>query len=189
MKVRDSGMPDQKVWQSFFNPITVLSMLGLSKDCQTIVDFGCGYGTFALAAAKLTEGKVIALDIDPQMLAAAKTNATVQKVDNIRFIQCDFMSDGTGLEGKSVDYAMIFNLLHADQPLQLLSEAHRVLKKTGKLAILHWNHDEKTPRGPDMSFRPHPSHILTWVKECGFVVDNSSLVDLPPYHYGLMAYK
>lgn len=42
---------------------------------KSVIDFGCGSGILALAAAKLGAEKVYAVDIDPQALQAAEENA------------------------------------------------------------------------------------------------------------------
>jgi hypothetical protein len=65
VKTRDSGMPDEELWASFFAPAKRLAMLGLNAKVGNAVDFGCGYGTFAVPAAKVARGIVYALDIDP----------------------------------------------------------------------------------------------------------------------------
>ncbi|SDL47362.1 hypothetical protein SAMN05660860_00723 [Geoalkalibacter ferrihydriticus] len=69
MKVRDSGMPDEEMWNSFFSPAKILALLGLDADTRGVAKFGCGYGTFSLAAARLTQGMVHAFDIEPAMVA------------------------------------------------------------------------------------------------------------------------
>jgi hypothetical protein len=63
---------------------------------------------------------------------------------------------------------MVFNLLHIDDPVALLSDAFRVLMPTGKLAIIHWNVDPATPRGPSMEIRPTPEQCRRWAEEAGF---------------------
>ena len=45
MKMRDSGMPEEQLWVSFFSPGTILSKLDLTAQSGDIVEFGCGYGT------------------------------------------------------------------------------------------------------------------------------------------------
>ena len=67
MKVRDSGMPDEEMWGGFFEPAKVLATFGLDRGVQDLVEFGCGYGTFTLAAAAIASGTVHALDIEPDM--------------------------------------------------------------------------------------------------------------------------
>ncbi|MCG8324520.1 MAG: 50S ribosomal protein L11 methyltransferase [Thiotrichales bacterium] len=42
---------------------------------RSVIDFGCGSGILALAAARLGAGPVTALDIDPQALQASRDNA------------------------------------------------------------------------------------------------------------------
>ena len=44
MKIRDSGMPGEAVWRSFFEPRAILETLGLNSGCGDVVEFGCGYG-------------------------------------------------------------------------------------------------------------------------------------------------
>ena len=185
MKIRDSDMPDEQVWQSFFDPESILIKLGLSTEINEAVDFGCGFGTFAIAVAKLTQANIYALDIDNEMLEVARKNASSQGLENIHFLQQDFMEKGTGLGSCSIDFAMMFNILHMERPHKLLTEAHRILKQGGKLAVIHWNYDAGTPRGPAMSIRPKPEHIMGWARAAGFSSNESDIIDLPPYHYGL----
>lgn len=87
-----------------------------------------------------------------------------------------------------MDYAMLFNILHAEQPEKLLSEAHRILRPGGILGIMHWNYDPRTPRGPAMDIRPKPEECRAWAKAAGFVI-GKRFVDLPPYHYGIVTRK
>ena len=73
-KGRESGMPDEAYWQTFFNPECIVSKL----DCGgagDVIEFGCGYGLFTVPAAKAVSGTVYALDIEPQMVAATIVRA------------------------------------------------------------------------------------------------------------------
>ena len=63
MKVRDSGMPDEKMWEGFFDARNILGQLDFTDQQADVVDFGCGYGTFTIAAARGTIGMVHALDL------------------------------------------------------------------------------------------------------------------------------
>ena len=183
MKTRESGMPDESVWSGFFKPEEVLQKLGLQPDCGDVVDFGCGYGTFAIPAARMVRGTVHALDIELEMVAATKAKA--ENLRNVRVYHRDFVAEGSGLPDSSVGYAMLFNILHCEQPLGLLKEAWRVLVPGGTLVVMHWNNDPATPRGPSMSIRPRPEHCRAWAIEAGFVPSGAERVELPPYHYGM----
>jgi len=185
MKTRESGMPPEEMWQSFFDPQTALVQLGLSSDCRCVVDFGCGYGTFSIPAAKIVRGIVHALDVDPDMIAATAAKARRQQLANLRVCQRDFVETGCGLPDGAADYVMLFNILHAAEAANLLAEAHRVLQAGGKLGVMHWNYDPATPRGPSMPIRLKAQQCVAMVKQAGFETGN--LVDLPPYHYGFIA--
>jgi len=189
MKVRESGMPMVETWESFFDPIMILSKLSLTKDHEHVLDFGCGYGTFSNAAATIINGSVTAIDLDDTTLTYAKNESKKRKLTNIRFMQRDFMSIGSGMADVSVDYAMLFNILHVDDPLFLLAETYRCLKPGGTIAILHWIHDANTPRGPSMAIRPAPAQCIAWAKQAGFELLKNQTKSFPPYHFGFVATK
>jgi len=187
MKIRDSGMPDKGMWEGFFSPAKILETLGFNQGVQDAVEFGCGYGTFTIPAAKMVSGKLFAFDIEPEMVEATKKEAAKAGIKDLDVITRDFMADGTGLKSGSVDYALLFNILHLEEPVTLLREANRILKKGGRVGIIHWNYDPKTPRGPAMDIRPKPEYCIDWAKKAGFI--NPEKFDLKPYHYGIVARK
>lgn len=185
MKVRDSGMPNEDMWSGFFDPARIMTDLGLDSRVQDLVEFGCGYGTFTLAAAKLALGKVHALDIEQEMVNCVNRKCREYGIVNVQARVCDFVTDGTGLTANSIDVALLFNILHHEEPISLMNEALRVLKPGGVMAVIHWNFDSTTPRGPSMEIRPRPEQCIAWGKEAGFNFDEKNRYDLPPYHYGL----
>jgi ubiquinone/menaquinone biosynthesis C-methylase UbiE len=189
VKIYDSGMPEEKVWDSFFDQPSILLKLQLTSECNDVAEFGCGYGTFTIPAARIIKGNVFAIDIEQDMLDSTQDAATKLQLTNIKYILRDFVNDGTGLPEKSVDYAMVFNILHYEQPVKLLKEAFRVLRNGGTVGIIHWNYDPETPRGPGMSIRPKPAKCKQWAEEAGFEMAGDGLIDLPPYHYGMALRK
>ncbi len=182
-------MPDEERWESFFRPEKVLSLFGLGKDTGDVVEFGSGYGTFTLAAAQLASGTVHALDIEPEMIRLIEDKCRQEGVGNVRTELRDFVTNGTGLSDSTVDVALLFNILHHEHPVQLLSEAFRILTPGGKCAVIHWNYDPSTPRGPDMEIRPRPQQCIEWASEAGFTFSPHDRFDLKPYHYGLLFQK
>lgn len=186
MKTRESGMPDEATWAGFFSPARVLGDLGLTESFDDVVDFGCGYGTFAIQAAQIVGGTVYALDIDEAMVTATTRKAEAAGLTNVCARQRDFVAHGTGLGDASVDYAMLFNLLHCEDPLSLLRDARRVLRPGGLLGIMHWNPDPTTPRGPSLAIRPRPAQCRDWAERVGFRLHGPGRIDLPPYHFGLL---
>ena len=189
MKVRDSGMPDEDMWDGFFEPARVLATFGLDRGVRDLVEFGFGYGTFTLAAAAVTSGTVHALDIEPEMTTIVRQKCREAGVKNVAVTLRDFVTTGTGLPDNSMDAALLFNILHHEEPVALMKEALRVLKPNGMLAVIHWNHDPTTPRGPAMEIRPRPEQCIEWGKAAGFRFEEQNRFDLPPYHYGLLFKK
>lgn len=180
-------MPDKGMWEGFFSPAKILETLGVNRGIQDAVEFGCGYGTFTIPAAKMISGKLFSFDIEPEMVEATKSEAVKGGIKNLEVIKRDFMADGTGLKPGAVNYAMLFNILHLEDPVSLLREANRILKEGGQIGIIHWNYDAKTPRGPSMDIRPKPEYCIEWAKKVGFT--DPKQFDLKPYHYGIVMTK
>jgi len=185
MKVRDSGMPDEEMWDAFYSPEKILALLGLDADTREVAEFGCGYGTFTLAAARLTPGTVHAFDIEPEMIERVEEKCQRDGVTNVRLELRDFVADGTGLGEGSMGMALLFNILHHEDPVALLGEAFRILRPGGIAAVIHWNYDPSTPRGPAMEIRPSPEQCIAWAEQAGFTYQPADRIDLKPYHYGL----
>ena len=187
MKIRESGMPEREMWENFFDPKKILATLGIDKQTTDVAEFGCGYGTFTIPAAKIIKGEIYALDVEPAMIRITSEAAEKQGLNNVQTVLCDFMANGSGLPDENVDYVMLFNILHLENPAVLLKEAYRILSKKGRLGIIHWNYDPTTPRGPSMDIRPKPEQCIQWARECGFA--HSRQHDLKPYHYGIVVRK
>lgn len=183
MKIRESGMPGEGVWSGFFSPEHTLTALGLSESCETVVDIGCGYGTFSIPAARLVQGTVHAIDIDHEMITVVTAKASAEQLSNLVASRRD-VEAGTGLDDATADHVMLFNILHTERPQVLLREARRILKPGGLLAVMHWNYGA-TPRGPSMGIRLRREQCRKLVAEAGFALE--PLVELPPHHYGFVA--
>jgi len=182
-------MPEEELWNSFFNPACVLSKLRCDKQCIDVVEFGCGYGLFTEAAARLVAGCVYALDIEQEMIEATNQKMRLAEITNVITERRDFVADGCGRPEQSVCYTMLFNILHIEEPVALLREARRVLKPGGKVGVIHWNYDASTPRGPSMDIRPQPEQVRGWLIEAGFQDIRFDPLDCCPYHYGFVGTK
>jgi SAM-dependent methyltransferase len=185
MKLRDSGMPDEAYWETLFDVTTVMDRLEIDGRTGDAVELGCGYGTFTLPVAGKISGILRAFDIDPEMIARTRQKALSARVSNIVAELRDVFADGFGVPDASQDSCLLFNILHCEEPLHLLSEAARVLKDGGKLFVIHWRPDPTTPRGPELDIRPTPQQIVDWVSTTKSFEHPTSPLDLPPWHYGL----
>jgi SAM-dependent methyltransferase len=186
MRMRESSMPEQVVWERFFEPDATLARLGIEPDDGDVVDIGCGYGTFTLAAARRVRGTVHAFDIDPDMVRTTADRARATGLPNVRTERRDILDDGTGLPDAAAGTVLLFNNLHAEAWREMLAESRRLLRPDGKLAIIHWNHDPRTPRGPSMDIRLTPDDCRERAASAGFDLLPPGVIDLPPYHFGLV---
>lgn len=189
MRGRQSGMPDEDYWNTFFNVELALDeLIGKAPILGDLVEFGSGYGTFTFAAAKRIGGIVTALDIDADLVEFTKSKYLQLDIKNISVELRDFTFVGTGLPDSSQSHAMIYNLLHLEDPVSLLKEAFRVLQPGGILSVMHWRSDIDTPRGPSLNIRPKPEQCTRWLEEAGF--NDPRPIDITascPYHFGLQA--
>ena len=188
MKIRESGMPAETQWAGFFDCEAVIGKLFGASDMRgNVIEFGCGYGSFTMPAARRTRGLVTALDIDPAMITAVREKARELELHNVRTELRDFVENGSGMGAGSQAHALIFNLLHLAQPVALLREAYRTLHDGGVLSVMHWRSDIPTPRGPPLEMRPTPEQCRNWMQEAGFLaVESVELSDACPFHFTLV---
>ena len=83
------------------------------------------------------------------------------------------------------DAALLFNILHAENPLELLRRSADTLRVGGRIAVIHWRSDVATPRGPNLSIRPRPEQILQWARETDSLAPDQPPRILPPWHFGV----
>jgi len=186
-KGRESGMPDEAYWESFFNPECIVSKL----DCSggDVVEFGSGFGLFTIPAAKRVSGTVYALDIDPAMVAATKARAVDAGCANIVAQERDFLADGTGMPDCGAAYAMLFNILHIAEAKDLLRETYRVLAPGGRAGVIHWKRNESTPRGPSLSIRPSQEQCREWAERAGLRFVRGEDLCCCSWHWGMVVEK
>lgn len=136
-----------KLRDLFVKPKNILNEARL-KAGFTVLDYGCGPGSFSLAAAELVgeAGKVYALDINP--LAVARVNREAARKN--RYNVTTILSDGeTGLEDRSVDVVLLYDVFHElHDAHSILRELHRVMRSTAVLSVSdhHMEDDEIVER-------------------------------------------
>lgn len=189
MKYRESGMPDEEMWNTFFNPKMILDLLEIKSGIDGLLDVGCGYGTFLLEASKRVN-RAIGIDIDENMIETCRNQIHEKNLQNVNLIQGD-ISQEQSLRllqsfSTNIEYVTLFNMLHCEKPSQLLKSVYDILKACGRVGIIHWKYED-TPRGPSIEIRPKPEQIISLSEEIGLKLKKQ--VDLPPYHYGLVFEK
>lgn len=72
------------------HPTTRMALAGLERLVRpgdAVLDFGTGSGVLACAAARLGAARVLALDIDPQAVQAARRNVALNRLSTVTVVQ------------------------------------------------------------------------------------------------------
>lgn len=103
---------------------------------QTVIDIGCGPGMFTIAMAKLVgePGKVIAVDIQVEMLARLKQKIARQGAINIQIHKSE--PDKIGIT-EQVDFALAFFMVHeVPDKSRFFSEVLGIMKPGSKFLVV-----------------------------------------------------
>ena len=106
------------------------------KEGETVLDLGCGAGFDAFLASRKVgdKGKVIGVDMTPEMIAKARKNAAKGNRQNVGFRQGAI--EALPVVDDSVDVVIsncVINL--APDKRKVFKEAFRVLKRGGRLMV------------------------------------------------------
>lgn len=112
------------------------------KPTDVVADVGAGSGYFSLRLAPMVpQGKVLASDIQPQMLAmidARKQNSMFQNVETVLGTITD-----PKLPANSVDWVILVDAYHEfSHPYEMMRNIAKSLKPTGKVILLEYRAED-----------------------------------------------
>lgn len=189
-----TAMPDPAWWHTLWpDPEGVIRALGI-RPGMTVVDLCCGDGYFTAPLARIVEGKVYGVDIDPGMLEQTRAKLVRTGTTVLDLICADARELPNLVPGK-VDYVVVANTFHGvPDKTALAKSVAQELKPGGHFAIVNWHllpREQTTvlekPRGPKTDMRMSPEAVRKVVEPAGFQL--ADLVELPPYHYGAVFRK
>lgn len=118
------------------NASKMLSEVGIGEG-QSILDFGCGSGTYTIPAAKLVgrNGRIYALDVNQGALEKLSRKAEKEGLDNI----VTLLSSGDvdiPIDNETLNHVLLIDVLQeiSDKDT-LLEEIHRILKPDGLMTV------------------------------------------------------
>jgi ubiquinone/menaquinone biosynthesis C-methylase UbiE len=113
---------------------------------DVIADIGAGSGYYAFRISpKVSQGSVIAVDIQQEMLDYLSKRADEQKIKNVRGHLGKI--DDLALTENSLDAALMVDAYHEfSHPAEMLASLHRALKPQGRIFLLEFRAED--PRVP-----------------------------------------
>ena len=139
-------------------PDAVLDALAIT-DGMIIADVGAGSGYFTLRIAKrVPRGRVIATDIQPEMLAMIRERAQAAGLANVetRLVK----ADDAGLDAHSIDLAILVDVYHelAD-PAAVVGGIRRALRPGGRLVLVEYRAED-----PNVPIKPEHEMSLAQIR-------------------------
>lgn len=147
-------------------PDEVVANMELEPD-DVVADIGAGTGYFSFRVAdRVPEGRVLAVDIQPEMLEMLEERKREEGVENVETIQGEV--DDPMLPENTVDMAFMVDAYHEfSHPWEMMRGIVRALKPGGRVILLEY-------RGEDPDIPIRPLHKMTQEQ----VVREMSVFDL-----------
>ncbi len=136
------------------HPDRLMGALGIPRG-STVIDFGAGVGYFTWRLARRVgpEGRVLAVDIQPEMLEMLTANMRERGIGNVETILST--NEDSGLPSNAADLALFVDVYHElAYPARTMGEVRDALKPEGRLVVVEYRKEE--PWIPI-----HPLHKMT----------------------------
>ncbi len=166
--------------QAALQPETLLRNLGLAEG-MSLADIGCGPGFFTIPAAQIVgeRGAIFAADINGEMLSTVRSRAGEAGLANVRIVKTNDRE--IPIPPTSCDLVLLAFIIHeVEHRASFLHRAARLLKPSGRLAILEWEKIEETS-GPPIEERLTHEDILADAEAAGLQPVEER--NITPSHY------
>ena len=166
-------------------PDEVVANMGLEPD-HVVADIGAGSGYFSFRIAKLVpEGKVLAVDIQQEMLDIIEATKATEGVTNIDGVKGEI--DNPNLPANSIDAAIMVDAYHEfSHPFEMINGIYNALRPGGRIFLLEY-------RGEDASVPIRPLHKMTQeqvIKEMSiFGLEWTETLDFLPWQHMMIFTK
>ena len=170
----------------FAPPRLNVGALGIEPGMK-VADFGSGSGIYVLyiAEALANSGHVYAIDVQRDLLQRLRNEAHRRGFKNVEIIWADLeRPEASKIADQKLDLVLISNLLfQLEDKATVLKEAWRILKPSGRLAIIDWS-ESFGGMGPIKQEVVAREKAIELARTCGFGL----LREFPAgaHHYGLV---
>ena len=153
---------------------------------HVVADIGAGSGYFSFRIAKLVpEGKVLAVDIQQEMLDIVEATKAKEGVTNIQGVKGEI--DDPNLPMNSIDAAIMVDAYHEfSHPFEMINGIYNALRPGGRIFLLEY-------RAEDASVPIRPLHKMTQeqvIKEMGvFGLEWTETLDFLPWQHMMVFTK
>ena len=135
------------------HPDDVVKAMALAPDAK-VADIGAGTGYFSLRIApKVPDGRVYAVDIQPEMLAILRERTERQGIDNVLPVRGKL--DDPMLPAETIDAVLMVDAYHEfAYPFEMMRGIVRSLRPGGRVYLVEY-------RGEDPRIPIKPLHKMT----------------------------
>lgn len=169
--------PKRDAWQK---PHEVIQALAL-KPGAVVADIGAGTGYFAARLANMVpDGRVYAVDVEPDMVRHLQERAKREKLSNL--VPVAGTPDDARLPEKADVILLVDVYHHIDQRDRYFNRLRASLNPGGRLAIIDFRMD--SPAGPPKSARIAPDRVVAELKAAGYSLTQEH--DFLPRQYFLV---
>jgi|GEM_PF-318207 len=125
------------------------------KPGQTLCDLGCGngYHTLPLAEEVGDQGRMFAVDLQPQMLVMLEQRTADAQLDNVEFVEATI--DDPKLPQDSCDLVLMVDVYHElSHPVRVMRRVRAALREGGEVVLVEF-------RAEDPSVPIKPEHMMS----------------------------
>ncbi len=173
----------------FMHPDRIVVEFGVTEG-MSVADFGSGAGYFTIILGQMVGegGRVYALDVQETALDNVRVKAKAAGLKNIETIRANLeVAGSSGLPDLSQDMVLLANILfQSDKKSEIIHEAVRVLKSSGRLILIDWKFGTGG-FGPPDDRRTDETAMRNLVMSEQVVFEKN--IDAGQFHYGISFIK
>jgi precorrin-6B methylase 2 len=127
-------------------PMLVIDALGL-RGGEVVADLGAGSGyfTFRLAPKVGKSGKVLAVEIQDEMIETLRSRAAAQKVTNVEVVKGSESDPNLPVNG--VDLVLLVDVYHElAYPFEVMTKVRKALKPGGRVVFIEYRKEDPQVR-------------------------------------------